>query len=290
MRNEVIAKYWERKESKENKDVTCKLCPISCIIKENSTGKCGARENRNGVLIAGSYGSVTSIALDPIEKKPLYMFHPGKKIVSIGGYGCNFSCPFCQNYSISLEHKNTKIDYMTPELITEVALMAVQDGNIGVAYTYNEPLIGYEFVSDCSALIHEAGLVNVLVTNGYISKQPLKSLLPLIDAMNIDIKGYHGRTYSRVGGTLEVVKDTIEMSNKECHVEVTTLVIPNENEEDVEDIAKWLSQIDPTIPYHLSRFFPRYRYSDRESTPSETMYRLRDIAEKYLENVFIGNM
>ena len=290
MQNEVTAKYWESKENKDIKDLECKLCPRSCIIKENRTGKCGARENRNGILVAKSYGSVTSIALDPIEKKPLYMFNPGKKIVSIGGYGCNFNCPFCQNYSISLKYQNTKIDYMTPELITEVALMAVQDGNIGVAYTYNEPLIGYEFVSDCSALIHEAGLKNVLVTNGYINKEPLETLLPLIDAMNIDIKGYYGRTYTEVGGTLEVVKDTIKMSNKACHVEVTTLVIPNENEEDVDNIAKWLSEVDPGIPYHLSRFFPRYRYSDRESTPPETMYRLRDIAKKYLKNVFIGNM
>jgi len=290
MRNEVIAKYWESKDCKDGLVVECQLCPRSCIIKDNRTGKCGARENRSGVLVARSYGSVTSIALDPIEKKPLYMFHPGKQIVSIGGYGCNFNCPFCQNYSISLEYKNTKTEYMTPEIITEVALMAVQDGNIGIAYTYNEPLISYEFVSDCSALIHEAGLLNVLVTNGYINKEPLESLLPLIDAMNIDIKGYNGGTYSKVGGTLEAVKDTIKTSNSACHVEVTTLVIPNENEEDVEDIAKWLSEIDTAIPYHLSRFFPRYRYSDRETTPPETMYRLRDIAEKYLKNVFIGNM
>jgi len=139
-------------------------------------------------------------------------------------------------------------------------------------------------------LIHEAGLLNVLVTNGYINEEPLEELLPLIDAMNIDIKGYYGGTYREVGGTLEEVKRTIEMSHRMCHVEVTTLVIPNENEDDVEDIAMWLSAVDPDIPYHLSRFFPRYNYSGREPTSPETMYKLRDIAKKHLKNVFIGNM
>jgi len=189
-----------------------------------------------------------------------------------------------------MEYQNVRPERMTPDIIAEVALLAVQDDNIGVAYTYNEPLIGYEFVRDCSKLIHKAGLMNVLVTNGYINKEPLEKLLPLIDALNIDIKGSYDRTYKKVGGTLEPVKLAIELASEACHVEVTTLVIPDENEDEVEEIAKWISSIDPDIPYHLSRFFPRYKFSDRDPTPPETMYRLRDTVMKYLSNVFIGNM
>jgi len=287
MANAREAEYWENNGSN---DVKCLLCPHFCLIKENQAGKCGVRVNRNGSLIAESYGCVTSIALDPIEKKPLYKFYPGMKIISIGSYGCNFHCPFCQNYNISMEYSNVKIDKFSPELVAEVAEMAIEDKNIGIAYTYNEPLIGYEYVKDCAALIRNTGLMNVLVTNGYINKEPLEKLLPLIDAINVDIKGKDKRTYDMVGGTQTVVKNTIEAAVKVCHVEVTTLVIPNENETDVEDIAKWISSIDKTIPYHLSRFFPRYKYSGSEPTPPEIMYKLRDIAGKHLENVYIGNM
>ena len=284
-----VAKYWS---PVADGGVRCGLCPHRCHIAGGAAGICGVRENSGGRLVASSYGLVSSVALDPIEKKPLYMFQPGKKIVSIGGYGCNFQCPFCQNYGISLEYESSKrqAEFLTPEIIKEVAIQAIPDGNIGVAYTYNEPLIGYEFLCDCIVLIRNAGLMNVLVTNGYINEEPLKTILPYIDAMNIDIKGYFGGTYNRVGGTLEAIKKTIKTSAKACHIEVTTLVIPGENEDDVEDIAKWLAEIDPEIPYHLSRFFPRYRYSDREPTSRETMYKLCEIAKKHLKNVFIGNM
>ena len=287
MNDVKVAEFWE---SLENNVVKCGLCPHNCTINENKAGKCGVRTNIDGTLIASSYGSVTSIALDPIEKKPLYMFHPGKMIASIGGYGCNFHCPFCQNYGISMEYQRIKPDLMTPELVKEVALLATKDNNIGVAYTYNEPLIGYEFIIDCSMLIREAGLVNVLVTNGYINNEPLEKLLPYIDALNIDIKGKSERTYNKLGGTLEPVMNTVKTSRKVCHVEVTTLVVPGENENEVEEIAKWLSTIDPDIPYHLSRFFPRYKYSDRVQTPPETMLRLKTVAQRYLKNVFLGNM
>ena len=282
-----VAEYWEKTA---DKTIKCGLCPHYCTINTNQTGKCGVRTNKEGTLYASSYGKITSIALDPIEKKPLYMFHPGKKIASIGSYGCNFHCQFCQNHNISIEYGKIRPDLMTPELVRDVALLAVQDNNIGIAYTYNEPLVGYEFVKDCSSLIHEAGLLNVLVTNGYINKEPLEKLLPSIDALNIDIKGNNKGTYNMVGGTLDTVKETIELSNEVCHVEVTTLVLPNENENAVEEISKWLSSINPEIPYHLSRSFPRYKYSGREPTPPETMYRLFDTAKKHLKNVFIGNM
>ncbi|MCL2663246.1 MAG: AmmeMemoRadiSam system radical SAM enzyme [Oscillospiraceae bacterium] len=286
MEGSRIAEFWVNIDPYS---IKCLLCPHFCTIRENQTGKCGVRANRNGTLIAESYGCVTSIALDPIEKKPLYKFHPGMKIVSLGSYGCNFHCPFCQNYNISMEYSGVKIDRFTPELVAEVAVMAVEDKNVGIAYTYNEPLIGYEFIKDCSHEIRKEGLANVLVTNGFINKEPLEELLPFIDALNVDIKGNDVSTYNMVGGTQKVVKNTIEIAAKLCHVEVTTLVIPNENENSVEDIAMWISSIDKTIPYHLSRFFPRYKYSGSEPTPPETMYRLRDIAGKHLENVYIGN-
>ena len=287
MNNVKVSEYWEKLD--ENA-VKCGLCPHYCTVNDGKSGRCGARVNSNGVLSAGNYGCVTSIALDPIEKKPLYMFHPGKKIVSVGSFGCNFRCQFCQNSAISMEYHGRQIEQFTPELLLEVAVLAKKDENIGIAYTYNEPLIGYEFVKDVSKLIRKEGLMNVLVTNGYINKEPLDELLPLIDALNVDIKGNNNRTYNMVGGTAEPVISLIETANKQCHVEVTTLVIPNENEDDIKGIAARLSQIDPEIPYHLSRFFPRYRYADRYPTPPETMYRLYDVAKKYLKNVFLGNM
>jgi len=287
MNDKRVAEYWEKLSDNL---IKCGLCPHYCNINENNRGRCGVRANREGTLIAESYGSVTSIALDPIEKKPLYMFHPGKKIVSIGSYGCNLRCGFCQNYNISIEYQNINPDKMTPDLVKEVAVMAVRDENIGVAYTYNEPLIGYEFVKDCSELIRKAGLLNVLVTNGYINEEPFAELLPYVDALNIDMKGISDSTFNKVGGTQDAVRKSIQLAVNACHVEVTTLVVPDENENEVEEIAKWLSSVDPKIPYHISRFFPRYKFSGREPTPPETMYRLHDIAKKYLKYVYLGNI
>ena len=226
------------------------------------------------------------------------MFHPGKRILSIGGFGCNLRCRFCQNHEISTvrcdntssPRSQTGGRRLIPQEIAALAVRSVADGNIGIAYTYNEPLIGYEFLYNCAALVREAGLFNILVTNGYINKEPLEALLPLIDAMNIDLKGFADNFYKRVGGALEPVKETIKLAVRHCHVEVTTLVIPGENEEDIEPIAQWLSSIDPDIPLHLSRFFPRYKYTDREPTPRETIIKLRDTAKRYLKNVYAGNM
>jgi len=186
--------------------------------------------------------------------------------------------------------EETAVMNVPPEALVEKAVSLTNRGNIGIAYTYNEPLIGFEFIKDCSSMIRKEGLVNVLVTNGYINPEPLSELLQYIDALNIDMKGYKTRTYDKVGGTPTPVKKTIEAANKVCHVEVTTLVVPNENEDEVEDIAKWLSSIDAEIPYHLSRFFPRYKYSGSAPTPPETMHKLFDTAKKYLKNVYLGNM
>jgi len=289
-----IASYWGKQK---NNAVRCGLCPHRCNIGDNCVGLCGVRTNIKGELRATGYGHVCAIALDPIEKKPLYMFKPGKKILSIGGYGCNLHCPFCQNSSISMEYKkahghNSEFpkEVITPQIVKDIAQKTVDDGNVGVAYTYNEPLIGFEFLLDCAKEIRKIGLVNALVTNLYINEKPLAELLPYIDAINVDIKGYYGKIYNKVGGTLEEVKRRVEQAVEVCHVEVTTLIIPEENENDIEDIAKWISAIDPNIPYHLSRFFPRYHYSDRKPTTHEAMYRHEKIAKRYLKNVFLGNM
>lgn len=291
-----IAMYW-RKE--DNNNVRCELCPHRCFITDKSAGICGWRENRGGSLTAAGYGRVSSIALDPIEKKPLGMFHPGKNILSVGGFGCNLNCPFCQNHEISMRRdpRGTDGGYpaphsgrLTPEEVVELAVRTIEDGNIGVAYTYNEPLTGYEFVYDCAALVRDAGLLNVVVTNGYINKEPLEKLLPLIDAMNIDLKAFTEGFYRNVGGSLNVVKETIAVSVKSCHVEVTTLMIPGENEDDAEELSAWLASVDPDIPLHLTRFFPRYRYGDRAPTPLDTMRRSRDAAKKNLKRVFTGNI
>ena len=240
------------------------------------------------------YGAVSSLALDPIEKKPLYRFYPGSTIVSLGGFGCNLRCPFCQNCEISHEYDHDLNDVRTlsPDEVVALAKQTVANDNIGVAYTYNEPLVGYEFVSDCARLVHQAGLKNVLVTNGYIDHDPLVELLPVIDAMNIDLKGFSERFYRKLGGSLTPVKEAIELAYTTCHLEVTTLVIPDENDsaEEMEALSSWLGALDPSIPLHLSRFFPRYRYADREPTPLGTLSDLRKIAQEHLQYVSVGNV
>lgn len=273
--------------------IQCGICPHRCSIEEGHTGFCGARGNIGGKVTAINYGKITSIALDPIEKKPLYRFMPGSRILSVGSYGCNLRCPFCQNCGISMADENSaETVFVTPEELAEKAATLVPRGNIGVAYTYNEPLIGYEYVMDCARLVRAGGLKNVLVTNGYICQEPLMDILPLIDAMNIDLKGYTEAFYKKLGGDLETVKNTIACAFKNCHVEVTTLVIPGENDGDgdMEALSAWLAGVSPDIPLHLSRFFPRYRYADRKPTPPEILYRLRDIASKRLKHVYLGNI
>ena len=269
----------------------CDKCVHHCDLREGQTGICRARTNINGEIRAGNYGKLTSLALDPIEKKPLARFHPGSMILSVGSYGCNLRCPFCQNCEISMADESADTMYVSPEQLIETAKELVPKGNIGIAFTYNEPLVGYEYVYDCSVLAHQCGLKTVLVTNGTINKEPLLKLLPFIDAMNIDLKGFTQRFYDMIGGDLETVKQTIALASKHCHVEVTTLVIPDENdsEEEMDAQSAWLASIDPEIPLHISRFFPRYKMMDKVPTPVETIYRLRRVAAKHLRHVYTGN-
>jgi len=263
-----------------------------CRLKPGQWGVCRARKNENGELVCKNYGQVSSLALDPIEKKPLRRFYPGSKILSVGSYGCNLRCPFCQNHEISMSgDRELETAEVSPETLAGKALELRPYGNIGVAYTYNEPLIGYEYVLDCAALVHERGLVNVLVTNGTIEEAPWRALLPLIDAANIDLKGFTPEWYRKLGGDLETVKRSISLAAGQCHVEVTTLLIPGENdsEEEIRNLAQWLASVDRNIPLHLSRFFPRYRMMDKTPTLVERVYRLADVAREYLPFVYTGN-
>ena len=267
----------------------CQVCMHHCALEPGQTGLCRARKNMGGEIVCENYGRITSLALDPIEKKPLYDFHPGSMILSVGSYGCNLRCPFCQNHEISMaDGKGLDTEQVSPEQLADLALMwkaQKRAGNIGIAYTYNEPLVGWEFVRDTARLVREYGMLNVLVTNGTASQEVLEELLPLIDAMNIDLKGFHEAYYRKLGGDLETVKAFIARAQENCHVELTTLIVPGENDspEDMEAQAKWIAGLRPTIPLHITRFFPRYRMRDREATDVEQLYRLAGTAERYLE-------
>ena len=272
--------------------IVCPICPHKCALSPGQTGFCRARSNQGDIIIDDNYGKITAMALDPVEKKPLYHFYRGSKILSIGSFGCNLRCSFCQNYEISMtELKQTDTVYIPPEDLGNKAIELLPQGNIGVAFTYNEPLIGYEYVYDSAKILKDHGLKTVAVTNGYINEEPLSELLPLIDAMNIDLKGFSDDFYKKIAGHLEPVKKTIEQSHRKCHIEVTTLIVPGENdsENEIRDIAKWLASLDKNIPLHISRFFPRYQMTDRSPTPVETVYSLAETAREYLSYVYEGN-
>lgn len=280
---------------------TCDVCFRQCKIEEGQSGFCGARTCREDQIVAANYGKLTALALDPIEKKPLKMFMPGSQILSLGSYGCNLRCPFCQNSSISWSQKafeyKDKADFYEPEEIVKTALELRSRGNIGLAFTYNEPLVGYEFVRDTARLAKEAGLQNVLVTNGTASQKVLDQLLPDIDAMNIDLKAFTDHFYRDfIGGDFQMVKDFITSAAKSCHVELTTLIIPGENdsEEEMRQLSAWVAALEnqtgKKIPLHITRFFPAFKLTDRGPTPVNTILRLVEVAKENLEFVFPGNM
>lgn len=268
--------------------VRCLLCPHGCLIKSGSTGICRARKNDGGTLYATTYAEVTSVCLDPIEKKPLYHFYPGSNILSIGSNGCSFSCPFCQNWEISQSKSPTRT--LRPE---ELPTLSRMYDSIGVSYTYNEPLIWVEYLMDACRQIHKEEMKNVLVTNGYINLRPLEELLPHIDAMNIDIKSMEDSFYKKLcKAKLQPVLDMVVRAKKSCHVEITNLVIPGENDRDenFEALSKWISEnTGDDTPLHLSAYYPRYKFST-PPTPVSTLKRAWDIARKYLKFVYIGNV
>jgi pyruvate formate lyase activating enzyme len=275
---------------KQGDNINCKLCPHNCLIKAAEHGKCNVRINREGKLYTINYGEITSASRDPIEKKPLYHFKPGSNILSVGSFGCNFTCGFCQNHSIS--QGRARSEYIPPEKLVEMC-KGLED-NIGVAFTYNEPSIWYEYIYHSSKLLKETlkDIKIVMVTNGYIKQEPLKMLLTYIDAMNIDLKAFNNKYYKDIcGGSVTPVMDTIKISSKQCHVEITTLLVSGENDssEEVSEIAGFIGSLNKDIPLHLSRYFPNYKM-ENPATKVEVMLEDSDIAKKHLNYVYLGNV
>lgn len=279
----------------------CEVCYRHCNISEGGTGFCGVRTCKDGKVIPGNYGKITAAALDPIEKKPLKEFMSGSKIFSVGSYGCNLRCPFCQNNDISwgreIKSFAGRTQIIMPKDIVAKALDLRSQGNVGVAFTYNEPLLGYEFVRDTAKLAKENGLATVLVTNGTASEEVFNEIAPYIDAMNIDIKSFSSEFYRNlINGDLSMTKDFIDRSVKSCHVELTNLIIPGENDADEEmrELSKWIHFLEikagKKIPLHITRFFPTFHMADKEPTPIDTLNRLANVARENLERVYIGNV
>jgi pyruvate formate lyase activating enzyme len=270
----------------------CAVCPHHCHLEAGQFGACRGRQNVNGIIKPINYGMLTSLALDPIEKKPLQRFYPGSKILSIGSFGCNLHCPFCQNFEISMADSTTyRLKYFAPEDLVEKAVALKDQGNIGLAFTYNEPLISYEYIVDTGKLIHKAGLKNVVVTNGCATKEVAVKLKGIVDAYNIDLKGFTDAYYKKLHGDLATVKEFITAVLPDSHVELTTLVVPHENdsEEEMEQLSSWVAELSPEIPLHVSRFFPRFEMVDRDATSVRKVYRLAEIAKKHLHYVYTGN-
>jgi radical SAM domain protein len=273
--------------------ITCTLCPHACRLRAGATGFCRARRNEGDTIRAINYGRLTALALDPIEKKPLYHFYPNSQILSVGSFGCNLACAFCQNAGIAAADERIETENVMPAQLAALAeeLRHQPRGNIGVAFTYNEPLVGYEYIMDTTPLLHAAGMKVVLVTNGMICTEPLTRLLPHVDAMNIDLKAWRTDTYRQLGGDLAAVKSTIATAvHSGVHVEVTILVVPgiSDHAEDIDEEARWLSTLSPDLPLHISRYFPRHRMSE-PPTPIADIDRLTAVAQRHLRHVHRGN-
>lgn len=269
--------------------IRCDLCPHHCVLKGGQTGFCHQRMNKEGSIVLKDYGAITSLSLDPIEKKPLYHFYPNIKILSVGSYGCNMKCPFCQNYTISQDKGSSVQVHTTSEKLVEVALDLKKEGNIGIAFTYNEPLISYEFICETFVLCKKHELKTVIVSNGMIEEKYIKELSPLVDAWNIDLKGFKEDIYKKLSGDLNTVKKSIYHAST-SHLEVTSLIVPgiNDNLKDMEEEAKWLASIDPNIVLHITRYFPEYHYHE-SPTSIELIDQMVEVAKKYLKNVYRGN-
>lgn len=274
---------------------SCNSCPHACSLAPGKLGLCRSRRADEDTVRPEGYGRITSLALDPIEKKPISCWRQGTTVLSLGSYGCNMRCPFCQNASIAqVEPDDVPWREVEPAWIVQQAFDLAPRRCIGIAYTYNEPLVNWEFLRDTAILAHDAGLVNVLVSNGMATPSVLEQVAPLIDAANIDLKCFTIEGYRRLGGDLPAVKSTIQTLAElpSCHLEVTTLVVPglSDDEAQVDAMARWLAELDPSIPYHLSRFFPQHRMLDASPTPLRTMRRLHDVASQHLPTVLLGNM
>jgi pyruvate formate lyase activating enzyme len=281
----VEAKYWS---SLAEGKVLCELCPHHCSLAEGQAGICMGRLNKNGKLFTKNYGEVVSAAVDPIEKKPLYHFYPGSVIFSVGPNGCNLSCPFCQNWEIAQTEVSTS--HISP---AELVRAAGQNDSIGLSYTYAEPLIWYEYLLDCAELAKNAGLVNVLVTNGFVEEKPLRELLPFVDAFNIDLKSIRAPFYRKLcKAALEPVLRTCRIAKEYCHVEITNLIIPGENDtdEEIAELVRWVAtNLGRETPLHFSRYFPHHKMT-APPTPETTLRRAYDKGMESLYYCYLGNV
>ncbi len=270
----------------------CRLCPHACRLTEGKVGRCRQRTVRQGQLVPINYGQITAVAVDPIEKKPLYHFYPGTHVLSIGGLGCNLSCSFCQNYHIA--HQQAQTVKMTPAQVVALALAEQRSDpkQIGIAFTYNEPTMDYEFVLDTARLAKDKGLKTALITNGYLQPEPWQALLQHIDALNIDVKAFTEEFYRELcGASLEPVLRNVALAYEQSHVELTYLVIPGKNDrpEEMARLADWVASLSPDIPLHLTRYFPNYKLKIA-ATPVSSLEQLRQVAAEKLNFVYLGNV
>ncbi|WP_319561321.1 AmmeMemoRadiSam system radical SAM enzyme [Marispirochaeta sp.] len=265
----------------------CALCPHHCRISSGKRGFCGVRENRNGELSLPFYGAISSGGIDPIEKKPIFHFLPGTMSFSIGFWGCNLRCPFCQNYNISQRVQENSA-HTSPE---ETIKKARESGCHSISYTYSEPLVHFEYCMDCARLAREAGIANVIVTNGMLNPAPAEELFSVMDAANIDLKSYNPDYYRReLKGDLDAVKNAIIFAANRCHLELTTLLVPGKNDdpEEIEGLLDFITDVNKNIPLHLSRYFPNYK-SNMPATTIESMDRITTRARQVLNYVYQGN-
>lgn len=279
--------------SKQSGHVKCELCPHNCLIQNEKTGLCGVRKNVNNKLISLSYGRIIPPQIDPVEKKPLYHFLPGTRTLSVGTYGCNFKCVFCQNHELSQEIPEN-YEFSKTVLPEEIVKLAEHFNTPSISYTYNEPTVFVEYVLECAGLAKKRGIKNILVTNGYTNPKPLSDLAEVVDAVNVDLKSFGEDFYlKKCSARIEPVKNSIrKYYDSGVWVEITTLVIPGENDssKEMREISSWISSIDRNIPLHLSRFYPHYRMADKNPTPIKTLEHSKGIAEKNLNHVYLGNV
>lgn len=280
-------------EQVDRSQVRCLLCPHACLIPDEHLGKCHVRKNCQGIMVAENYGLTSALHLDPIEKKPFYHFHPGAHILSVGSVGCNLRCNFCQNCEISQTSVENYLKGQYYEASDIVQIAQKQGENLGLAFTYNEPIIYYEFMLDAAIECKKAGLLNVMVSNGFIKQEPLEALLPYIDALNIDLKAFNNRFYKNVGARLKPVLDTLKTIRRSGkHLEITYLLIPSANDDINEfiEMLKWIrEELGRNTVLHLSRYFPAYK-SNIQKTSLGLMFNFCETARQYLDYVYLGNV
>jgi len=282
---------WEKTEKSA---VRCNVCHNRCIIPEGKVSRCYARKNVAGEMELNTYGMASSVAVDPIEKKPLYHFHPGTQVFSVGGWGCNFKCKHCQNWNISQSFKEDSVHFLSPEDFVEVAK---RYNCHGVCWTYNEPAIWLEYTIDSGKLAKEQGLYTAYITNGFMTTEALDLMAPYLDAFRVDLKSFNDEFYREICGVKngkKVFETTLRAKEHGMHIEAVTNIIPtrNDSEETLRNLARWIAEnLGENTPWHITRFFPCYQLGDIPPTPIETLHRAEEIGrEEGLNFIYMGNV